>query len=52
MLNAPPPPQDQLYVRLLSERAFTFGRGEQKYGNTTPYKTTEGPYGRHIGVNR
>ena len=27
MLNAPPPPQDKLYVRLLSERAFTFGRG-------------------------
>ena len=31
MLNAPPPPQDQLYVRLLSERAFTFGRGEKSF---------------------
>ena len=28
MLNAPPPPQNQLYVRLLSEREFTFDSGE------------------------
>ena len=27
MFNALSPPQNQLYVRLLSERAFTFGHG-------------------------
>ena len=27
MFNALSPPQNQLYVRLLSERAFTFDRG-------------------------
>ena len=28
MFNAPPTPQNQLYVRLLSERAFTFDSGD------------------------
>ena len=30
MFNALSPPQNQLYVRFLSERAFTFDRGDKK----------------------
>ena len=31
MFNALSPPQNQLYVRLLSERAFTFDRGAASF---------------------